>query len=69
MKETQEIGVQSVGREAPLEEGMATPASRLAGNPKDRRAWQVTVHGAGLSNQAYDSKNYRIRRDVEQWEY
>ena len=42
----QEIGVQSLGREDPLEKGMAThssiPAWRIA---MDRRAWRATVHG------------------------
>ena len=38
--------VQSLGREDPLEEGMATYSSILAlENPMDRGAWRVTVHG------------------------
>ena len=35
--------VQSLGQEDPLGEEMATYYSCL-GNPKDRGAWQVTVH-------------------------
>ena len=36
--------VQSLGREDPLEEGMATHSSILAWEPIDRGAWQSTVH-------------------------
>ena len=46
VQETQEMQVQSLGREDPLEKGMAThssiPAWRIA---MDRRAWRATVHG------------------------
>ena len=42
----QETWVQSLGREDPLEEGMATHSSILAWRiPKDSKAWQDTVHG------------------------
>ena len=42
----QETGVQSLGWEDPLEEGMATRSSILAWRiPMDRGAWQATVHG------------------------
>ena len=42
----QETWVRSLGREDPLEEGMATHSSLLAWRiPMDRGAWQVTVHG------------------------
>ena len=42
----QEIWVQSLGWEGPLEEGMATHSSILAWRiPMDRGAWQSTVHG------------------------
>ena len=34
-------GVQSLGWEDPLQEGMATRFSILVENPMDRRAWQV----------------------------
>ena len=41
----QETCVQSLGWEDPLEEGMATHSSILAWRiPKDRGAWQATVH-------------------------
>ena len=42
----QEARVQSLGREDPLEEGMATDSNILAWRiPTDRGAWQATVHG------------------------
>ena len=44
----QDIWVQSLGREDPLEEEMATHASSLE-NLLDRGAWQATVHGATKS--------------------
>ena len=41
----QETWVRSLGWENPLEEGMATHSSILAWRiPKDRGAWQATVH-------------------------
>ena len=44
--ELQEIGVQPLGWEDPLEEGMATHSSILAWRiPMGRGAWQTTVHG------------------------
>ena len=51
----QEMWVQSLGQEDPLEE-MATHSSIYClENPMDREAWQATVHGVtksktGLSN-------------------
>ena len=46
----QETRVQSLGREDPLEEEMATHSSILAWRiPMDRRAWRVTVHGVANS--------------------
>ena len=37
--------IRSLGREDPLEEGMATHSNILAWRiPADRRAWQTTVH-------------------------
>ena len=46
MQKTEEMKVRSLGREDPLEEGMATHSSVLAWRiPMDRGAWQVTVHG------------------------
>ena len=42
----QETQVQSLGREDPLEEGMATHSNILAWRiPMDRGAWWATVHG------------------------
>ena len=46
----QENWVQSLGREAPREEGMATHSSILAwGNPMDIGALWATVHGVTKS--------------------
>ena len=46
----QEIRVQSLGWEDPLEEGMATHSSILAWRiPMDRGAWRATVHGIAKS--------------------
>ena len=45
MQELQEMWVQSLSGEDPLEEGMATHSSILAWeNPMDRGARQATVH-------------------------
>ena len=42
--------VRSLGWEDPLEKNMATHSSILAWRiPKDRRAWQATVHGTANS--------------------
>ena len=47
----QEIWVQSLGWEDPLEEGMATHSSILAWRiPMDRGAWRATVHGVAESD-------------------
>ena len=46
----QETRVRSLGRENPLEEGMATHSSILAWRiPMDREAWRAAVHGAAKS--------------------
>ena len=46
----QETWVQSLGRENPLKEGMATHSSILAGrSPMDRGAWRAVVHGVTKS--------------------
>ena len=46
----QETQVQSLGREDPLEEEMATHSSIPAwGNPMDRGAWWATVRGVTKS--------------------
>ena len=45
-----ETGVQCLGWENPLEEGMATHPSTLAWRiPMDRGAWRATVHGVTKS--------------------
>ena len=47
MHETQEMHVQSLDQEDPLEEGMATHSSILAWKGLvDRGAWWATVHGS-----------------------
>ena len=45
MQETKETGVQPLGREDPLEEGLATTPVFLPRKSMDRGAWQATVHG------------------------
>ena len=51
MQEPQETWVQSLGWEDPLEEGMATHSSILAGRiPMDRGAWRVTVREVSKSH-------------------
>jgi len=50
VQEPQEMWVQSLDLEDPLEEGMATQSSILAWRiPRDRGAWQATVHGMAKS--------------------
>ena len=46
VQETQETGVQSLGREEPLEEEIATHSSILSclENSMDREVWHATVH-------------------------
>ena len=46
----QEMWIQSLGREDPLEGGMATNSSILGWkNPVGRGAWRATVHGVTKS--------------------
>ena len=45
----QETWVQSLGREDPLEKGVATRSSILQENLMDRGAWQATVLGVAKS--------------------
>ena len=46
----QETRVQSLGREDPLEKGMATPLQySCLENPMDRGAWWAIVHGLAKS--------------------
>ena len=50
MQETQEMRVQSLGQQDPLEEEMATHSSILAWRiPMDREAWRAIVHGVSKS--------------------
>ena len=50
MQELQEMWVQSLDHEDPLEEGMTTHSSILAWRIlMDRGAWGVTVHGVTKS--------------------
>ena len=50
MQETQEMRVQSLGQEGPLEEGVATHSSILAWRiSMDRGAWRATVHRVAKS--------------------
>ena len=50
MQETQELKLQSLGQEGPLEKEMAAHSSILAWrNPMDRGAWRATVHGVAKS--------------------
>ena len=41
--------VRSLGREDPLEEGMATHSKSCLENPRDRGAWRATVHRVAKS--------------------
>ena len=45
----QEIRIQSLDQEDPLEKGMATYSSILAWKIQDRGAWWATVHGVAKS--------------------
>ena len=38
-----------LGREDPLEKGMATHSSKCLENPMDRGAWRAVVHGVAKS--------------------
>ena len=50
MQETQEMQVQSLGQEDPVEEKTATHSSILAWrNPMNRGAWWASVHGVAKS--------------------
>ena len=49
MQETQEMRVQSLGQEGPLEEGMATHSSILAWKSHDKGTWRATACGAEKS--------------------
>ena len=53
MQEMQEMQLRSLGREDPLEEGMATHSSIL---PMVRGAWRATVHGVAESGTQLTSR-------------
>ena len=58
MQEMQKTGVQSLGQEDPLEAGMATHSSILAGkNPMDRGAWRAMVRGVAESDRTAGTEN------------
>ena len=53
----QETWVQFLGRDDPLEKGMATHSSILAWRiPMDKGDWQATVHGVRIVGQDLASK-------------
>ena len=69
MQEMQEMQLRSLGREDPLEEGMATH-SRIAWRiPTDRGAWWAPVHGI-TKNQTHRSDLSRVQCliGLPQWE-
>ena len=49
MQELQETRVQSLGREDPLEKGVATHCHSCLENPMDRGAWLAMPHRAARS--------------------
>ena len=50
LRAIQEIQVQSLSQEDPLEKEMATPHQySCLGNPRGRGAWWATVHGVAKS--------------------
>ena len=63
-----ETWVQSLGREDPLEEGMAARSSILVWrNPMDRGAWWATVHGVTKSQTRLSSEAHTAQ--LVTWEY
>ena len=53
MQETQEMWVQSLGQEDPLEKEIVTHTHiSCLGNAMDREAWQATVHGVAKKSDA-----------------
>ena len=53
----QETQVPSLGEEDPLEKGMANPLQySCLGDPMDRGASQVTIHGVASIGNALDTK-------------
>ena len=59
MQKTQETGVQSLGREHPLQEEVATHSSTLAWEiPMDRGVWWATVPGVTQSDTTEQLSTY-----------
>ena len=57
----QEIWVQSLAWEDPLEKGMATHSSISAWRiPMDRGAWLTTVHGVAKSQRQLSDKHFHF---------
>ena len=54
-------GVQSLGWEDPLQEGMATRFSILVENPMDRRAWQAAVHSVAKSQKGLKQRSTHMK--------
>ena len=69
-QETQEMRVQPLGWEDPLEKEMATPSGILAWkNRMNKGAWKATVHGIAesqtlLSNQVQHSTVFVVNKTV-----
>ena len=56
----QEMWLQSLGWEDPLEKEMATHSSILAWkNPMDRQAWRATIHGGAIVGHSLETKPQR----------
>ena len=67
MQELQEMQVQSLGWEDPLEEGMEIHSSILAWRiPMDRGAWRSTVHGVAKSWTQL-SNSHLLRQPLEKY--
>ena len=63
MQETQEMQVQSLGQEDPLEKELATHSSILClENSMDRGAWQATVRGVTESDTTEQSSAHTHQR-------
>ena len=63
MQETQDMQVQSLGQEDPLEKELATHSSILClENSMDRGAWQATVRGVTESDTTEQSSAHTHQR-------
>ena len=62
----QETWVRFLGREDPLEEGMATHSSIVAWRiPMDRGAWQATVHGVAKSRTRLSNEVQKLKSNLQ----